>query len=112
MEGRGKVHGLASIARHMNHDLFLTCVAHPTRFALLEGLRREPACVGELVDATGHSQSNVSHHLRQLRECGLVTFEREGKNNRYTIAHPAIESFLAAAHDAAAAVQGACEACA
>ena len=58
----------------MNRDLFLACVADPTRFALLEQLATGDACVNDLVEATGQSQSNVSHHLRQLRDCGFVDY--------------------------------------
>ena len=65
----------------MNRDLFLACVADPTRFALLEQLATGDACVNDLVEATGQSQSNVSHHLRQLRDCGFVDYTRDGKSN-------------------------------
>lgn len=95
----------------MNRDLFLACVADPTRFALLEQLAAGDACVSDLVDATGQSQSNVSHHLKQLRECGFVDFTRDGKSNRYHLAHPEVAAFLAAADRASAALTGACEVC-
>ena len=36
------------------------------------------ACVCDLVAPSGRSQPTVSHHLRLLREAGLVTSERRG----------------------------------
>lgn len=95
----------------MNRDLFLACVADPTRFALLERLADGDLCVNDLVDATGQSQSNVSHHLKQLRACGFVDFTRDGKSNRYHLAHPEVAAFLQAADRAAAAVASVCEVC-
>jgi DNA-binding transcriptional ArsR family regulator len=41
--------------------------------------------VGELVDATGLTQSNVSKHLRILRQSGFVHEAREGKARRYRV---------------------------
>lgn len=37
-----------------------------------------PVCVCELTDRFGVSQPTVSHHLRVLREAGLVTVSRRG----------------------------------
>lgn len=95
----------------MNRDLFLSCVADPTRHALLRELLRGDRCVGDLAAATGHSQSNVSHHLRQLRTCGVVAYERNGKENHYRLAHAAVADALTAIDRAAAALPD-CEVCA
>ena len=46
--------------------------ADPSRLAILEALRSTPLNVGEIVEATGLSQSNISNHLGCLRDCGLV----------------------------------------
>ncbi len=83
-----------SVATHMSRDRFLACIADPTRFALLRELSAREATVNELVDATGSTQSNVSHHLRLLRDCGFVVFERDGRNNRYSLSVPAIAAFV------------------
>lgn len=97
----------------MNNSLFLSCVADPTRYTLLEHLARGDACVRDLVAATGHSQSNVSHHLQRLRECGFVTFDRDGKSNRYRLAHASVADFVAAVGKTTEALTPlcACEVC-
>lgn len=92
----------------MNQALFLSCLADRTRLGLLNALQAGEACVNDLAAATGHSQSNVSHHLRQLRDCGLVAFDRDGKRNVYRLAHPAIGEVLSAADRAAEALAPLC----
>ncbi len=93
----------------MNSSLFLACVADPTRFALLERLAVGPCIVQELVDATGHTQSNISHHLKQLRDCGFVTFERDGKANRYQLSHPQLQTFLTCVQQTSATLSALCK---
>ncbi len=46
--------------------------ADPSRLSVLVALREGPLTVGEIVEATGLSQSNASNHLGCLRDCGLV----------------------------------------
>ena len=58
----------------------------PTRIRLLDALRDGPLTVRELQEATGHSQQNVSKHLRMLFAAGLVDRERDGTSARYSVA--------------------------
>lgn len=53
-------------------------LAEPNRLRILCNLRLECRPVSDLVAATGLSQTNVSFHLRALREAGLVRPERRG----------------------------------
>ena len=57
-----------------------------SRLALVWLLSREPLTVGALADQSALSQPLVSQHLRTLRQAGLVTSEREGKEVRYALA--------------------------
>ncbi len=59
------------------------------RLAVLQNLARGDASVGELVEYTGATQSNMSNHLAVLRTAGLVTAEREGRVVRYRLASAA-----------------------
>ncbi len=61
-------------------------LAEPMRIRLLDAMRESPATVGELQQATGASQQNVSKHLGLLHRSGLVTRTREGNFVRYAIA--------------------------
>ncbi|MFN6121332.1 MAG: ArsR/SmtB family transcription factor [Actinomycetes bacterium] len=54
----------------------------PVRLHLLSMIAANGAlgvCVCDLVEPSGRSQPTVSHHLRILREAGLVTSEKRGK---------------------------------
>ena len=55
-------------------------LADPARLRLLSLIAAEPdgACACELVEPIGKSQPTVSHHLKALREAGLVESERRG----------------------------------
>lgn len=55
----------------------------PTRLAILETLREGPLSVGEIVNTTALTQSNVSNHLSCLKDCGLVVSEKRGRYVHY-----------------------------
>lgn len=58
----------------------LELLAHPVRLTILSILARnpEPVCVCDLESLVPVKQPTVSHHLRILREAGLVRSERRG----------------------------------
>jgi ArsR family transcriptional regulator len=54
-------------------------LADPTRVALVNRLAgADEVCVCELVDEFELSQPTISHHLKKLRDAGLVCVERRG----------------------------------
>lgn len=62
--------------------LALAALAHPTRlnaFRLLVQHEPDGLSTGELVDASGLSQSTFSTHLAVLVKAGLVTSEKRGR---------------------------------
>lgn len=67
---------------------FFSALAHETRLRCLAMLmRHQELCVCELTYAIGAAQPNISRHLAQLREIGLVSDRREGLWIHYRI-HP------------------------
>jgi DNA-binding transcriptional ArsR family regulator len=58
----------------------------PARLQLLCLLEDGPATVSRLVERSGLSQPLVSQHLRTLRETGLVTLTRSGREAIYALA--------------------------
>jgi len=64
----------------------LKVLADETRLAVLRQLLVGPKHVGEINDVIGVEQSLLSHHLRVLRDAGLVVAERDGKAVRYQLA--------------------------
>ncbi|MGW4944468.1 ArsR/SmtB family transcription factor [Actinoplanes sp. NPDC004185] len=69
-------------------------LADPLRAQLVEILADGPACTAYLVAETGAKQPNVSGHLKQLREAGVVEAEPRG---RYTFYRLVPESLQGAA---------------
>jgi ArsR family transcriptional regulator len=60
-------------------------LAHPTRIAILEMLRRREVCVCEMGPALEASQANVSQHLAVLRDSNLVAARRDGTRMMYRV---------------------------
>lgn len=65
---------IASVFSHLSDS---------TRVRLLSMLSLSELCVCEMADILGMSQPAVSHHLRVLRQCGIIQFRREGKRANY-----------------------------
>ena len=85
--------------------------ADPSRLAILDALRKGPMVVGEIVAATGLSQSNTSNHLACLNDCGLVTREQRGKYAVYALADERVAALLTLADDVLADVAAGFYAC-
>ncbi|HUP71031.1 MAG TPA: metalloregulator ArsR/SmtB family transcription factor [Acidimicrobiales bacterium] len=54
----------------------LRALAEPLRWRIVELLADEELCVCHIVEELGVAQPLVSHHLRILRDAGLVDTER------------------------------------
>ena len=86
-------------------------LADPSRLAILQSLRAGPLTVGEVVSATGLSQSNVSNHLACLRDCGLVTSRPAGRYAYYQLSDARVDGLLALAGEVLADVARGVDAC-
>lgn len=65
-------------------DVF-RAIADPTRRALIDALRQGPKHVNTLAQAFPVSRPAISKHLRILRESGLVTETRHGRERLYEL---------------------------
>ncbi|QEC48243.1 winged helix-turn-helix transcriptional regulator [Baekduia soli] len=65
-------------------------LAEPMRIRLLDRLRDGDATVGELQEALGASQQNVSKHLGVLLNAGMVARAKQGTSSVYAIADPGV----------------------
>lgn len=68
----------------------LKVLADETRLAVLRQLMKRPKHVGEINATLGIEPTLLSHHLRVLREAGLVVTRRDGKAVLYSLA-PEVE---------------------
>ena len=64
----------------------LKILADETRLAVMKQLLDGPRHVGEINAALHLDPSLLSHHLRVLRDAGLVTAQRDGKAVLYQLA--------------------------
>jgi DNA-binding transcriptional ArsR family regulator len=65
-------------------------LGEPMRIKLLDRLRDGDATVGEVQEALGASQQNVSKHLSILHAAGMVSRTKEGNSARYAISDPSV----------------------
>ncbi len=63
----------------------LAVLGDPTRLAVIEILLAGPSNVTDMNRRLGLAPNLLSHHLRVLREAGLVVSTREGKAVRYAL---------------------------
>lgn len=73
-------HGVAQQAR------LFRALGDRTRLTVIRELCvRGEACAGVLVGCCGVTQPTVSHHLKVLREAGLIRPQRQGRLIRYRL---------------------------
>lgn len=60
-------------------------LSEPSRLYLLRALMEKALTVGELVEATGMKQGNVSKHLGMLYQSGFISRRQEGNFVHYAI---------------------------
>ncbi len=66
-------------------DDLLRVLAEPLRGAIVRALAVEQLCTCHLVELTGARQTNISNHLRVLREAGVVEAEPAGRFTYYRL---------------------------
>ncbi|GLI54586.1 transcriptional regulator [Propionigenium maris DSM 9537] len=60
-------------------------LGHPVRLKIVRKLGRERLCVCELQEDVEFSQSNLSQHLKILRDSGILSGEKEGLKVMYQV---------------------------
>jgi len=68
----------------VNDDVF-AALANPARREVLRLLLDRPMAAGDLAERFTMARPSLSEHLRVLREAGLVSERRQGRNRVYTL---------------------------
>ncbi|GGT53896.1 transcriptional regulator [Streptomyces kurssanovii] len=84
-------------------------LADPLRLQIVTLLARETLCTTHLVEETGAKQTNLSNHLRVLREAGVVETEPCGRFTYYKLRPDVIEQLAGQFADLAATARTAAE---
>lgn len=79
----------------MPHASLYEAIADPTRRALLRALRDGSRSAGELAAPFDLSKPTLSHHLKVLREAGLVRAEKRGTRVVYSLSANVLEELAA-----------------
>ena len=64
---------------------FLSVVAEPNRLKIICQLKEGELCVCELIERLKLPQNLLSHHLKSLREFGLLESRKEGQRVYYAL---------------------------
>jgi ArsR family transcriptional regulator len=72
----------------------LALIGQPARIQILYALGEQETCVCHLVTALNLRQASISQHLMALREAGIVSARRDGRNIFYQITQPAVLDVL------------------
>ncbi|MGC7872129.1 ArsR/SmtB family transcription factor [Desulfosporosinus sp. SYSU MS00001] len=72
----------------------LKALGHPIRYKIVKFLLDEPKCVCKLTEDVEFSQSNLSQHLKILKEAGVLVSERVGLNVHYRISNEKVKAII------------------
>lgn len=72
----------------------LSKISHPYRLKLVLNLIQNKCCVKDIGEGLGVPQATASHHLKQLREAGVVKDYRQGTSVLYCIEDPWVKDLL------------------
>ncbi len=84
----------------------LRLLGDPLRMRIVELLAREELCTCHLVAETGARQTNVSNHLRVLRDAGVVESEPAGRYTYYRLVPEVLEGLAARLEELAEGARG------
>ena len=91
--------GLENIGERMA-EIF-KAFSDPTRLKIIQALELEELCVCDIASLIRLSQPSVSHHLKALRQSGMVKYRKSGKMALYSSKDNRMSALLAVARDTA-----------
>lgn len=85
---------IIDMTNETEHARFLRCIGEPTRMRIIKLLSQGEKCVGDICEEIGKDQPLVSHHLRVLKECGIVSSRSETQKHYCRLADPILAELL------------------
>ena len=77
-----------------NRADFFKALSEETRLRMLEIIAEEELCNCQIMERLNISQSLVSHHIKTLKQAGIIDERRNGKWTYYTINIENTEEYL------------------
>ncbi|AEV28553.1 putative transcriptional regulator [Sphaerochaeta pleomorpha str. Grapes] len=81
----------------MNTDSFVSickALGDPHRVAIVKLLSAGEECACNLLEQFSITQPTLSHHMRILTACGLVSVRKAGKWSHYSLDHEMFHTFV------------------
>jgi ArsR family transcriptional regulator, arsenate/arsenite/antimonite-responsive transcriptional repressor len=75
---------------------YLAAISEPNRLAILQSLKKGERCVCEIHPKLDLQQNLASHHLKILKDTGLLTSRKEGAKIIYSRDEEAIKKYQSA----------------
>lgn len=91
-KAKGNGAGKADRLIYQRQSQICKAFANPVRIQILEMLGQRPWFISELLEELGISKPNLSQHLAILRNSGVVTTSRVGKQLSCTLALPEVKT--------------------
>lgn len=73
-------------------------LGEPMRLRILQSICSQPRTVGEIVEATGANQANISKHLALLASAGIVARQKSGQYVYYELKSQFVLKLCALVH--------------
>ncbi len=64
----------------MNKVDVFKALGNSTRLKILNSIKNKSRCICEIIPTVGTSQPNISHHIKILKNAGLISKYRQGTN--------------------------------
>lgn len=80
-------------ATQENLSQYLKVISEPNRLAILSALKKGPLCVCEIFPLLNLSQNLASHHLKVLKDMGVLESTRDGVKIVYSRNEKTIQGY-------------------
>jgi len=68
-----------------SYNYFFLNFANKTKFDIIIALKEKPLNVTQIVKKVNKEQSAVSHNLKSLTRCNILTVKQKGKEHLYSL---------------------------
>lgn len=68
-----------------SYNNFFMSFANNTKLDIILALKDMPLSVNEITGITNSTQSNISHHLKDLTSCNIIAQTKKGKQRIYSL---------------------------
>ena len=90
-----RIHKKEEFGKKKQHLAMLAkAISHPARISILKILAKKENCnCNEVVELLPLSQSTVSQHLKELKNCGLINGTIKGTSSIYSLNKSSLKEF-------------------